>query len=70
MPQIDLEPKDYHAQPLKGEKVFAAGGLRRLAIVAGWFVFAIAVAFFMRPIAEFISGVTFPLIWPDRGPAP
>lgn len=44
MPDLDLEPKDYRAQPIKGEKVFASGGLMRIGFVA----FAILVFFVLR----------------------
>lgn len=45
MPDLDLEPKDYKATPIKGEPVILPGGLRRLAVyavvlaavlIAGW----------------------------------
>lgn len=32
MPELELDPKNYKAQPLKGEKVFAPGGLKRLLL--------------------------------------
>lgn len=56
MPQIDLEPKDYRAQPLKGERVFVTGGLRRLAIVVAWLVFGISMALIVSPISHAIIG--------------
>lgn len=55
---IDLDPKDYRAQPLKGEPVFARGGLLRLAVVAGFFAFMAGVTMIWAPIAhEIIASV-------------
>lgn len=39
--QIDLEPQDYRADPIKGERVFQPGGLVKLlvyALVLGFFI--------------------------------
>lgn len=33
MKQLDLEPKDYRTEPVKGARVFHRGGLLRLAVV-------------------------------------
>lgn len=51
MPDLDLEPKDYRAQPLKGERVFAPGGLKRLAIYAAFVVGMLALGAVWQPIA-------------------
>ena len=60
MPHIDLDPKDYRAQPLKGEPVFARGGLLRLAIVAGFFLLMIGITFAIRvPYSA-----AFNMLWP------
>ena len=29
MPDIDLEPKDYRAKPVRGERVFTSSGIAR-----------------------------------------
>lgn len=49
MPEIDLDPKDYRAQPLRGEPVFARGGLVRLAVVVGVIVIFALLNFYVRP---------------------
>ena len=48
MPEIDLDPKDYRAEPLKGEPVFARGGLLRLAAAAIFLAIAIVVSLLLR----------------------
>lgn len=53
--QYDLEPKDYRAQPLKGERVFAPGGFRRLAVYAAFIGFGIVVAVLLRAPALGLS---------------
>ena len=56
MPDIDLEPgKNYRATPVKGEKAFAPGGLRRLLLYAAWLAFGIAVALIVRGPALALS---------------
>lgn len=60
MPDLDLEPRDYKAQPLKGEKVFAPGGLLRLAIYAGFVVFAIVLGLVLRGPYDWF----FNMLWP------
>lgn len=60
MPEIDLDPKDYRAAPLKGEPVFARGGLLRLAVVAGFFLLMVAITL---AISVPYSAV-FNIVWP------
>jgi hypothetical protein len=61
MPDIDLEPgKNYRAPPVKGEKAFAPGGLKRLFSAAAWLAFAVAVGTVMVPIAQWLRSVTWP----------
>lgn len=56
MPDIDLEPgKNYRAAPVKGEKAFAPGGLKRLAAYAAWLVFGLVVALLVRGPALALS---------------
>ena len=63
MPDIDQDPRDYRAEPLKGEPVFRPGGLRILLaffVVIGFGVFvAVAVRLtagpFIQPFSEWAS---------------
>lgn len=56
MPEIDLEPKDYRAEPLKGEPVFAPGGLLRLGVYAGVVALGLVIAIIASPIYWWVSG--------------
>jgi len=49
MPEIDLEPKDYRAQPIKGERVFTRTGIMRLGFVFIVVVLALLANTYLRP---------------------
>lgn len=60
MPDLDLEPKDYRGQPLKGEKVFAPGGLKRLGLYAAFVALMIVIA-----VAISVPyNAVFNMLWP------
>ena len=54
MPEIDLEPKDYRAQPIKGEPIFHRGGLTRLFVFAAIIVVSIGTGFLLSPVYSFV----------------
>ncbi len=55
MPEIDLEPKDYRADPLKGERVFLPGGVRLLLTLAVVVTVVVLLNIYVRPyFTEFV----------------
>jgi hypothetical protein len=60
MPDLDLEPKNYRAEPLKGEKVFAPGGLKRIGLYLGFVAFAIVFVLLIRGPYDWL----FNILWP------
>lgn len=60
MPELDLEPKDYRAQPLKGEPVFASGGLKRLGIYLGFVAFMLILGALLAGPYDWV----FNMLWP------
>lgn len=50
MPQIDLEPKDYRAEPVKGEPVFVPGAGRRALVWSTTLVLLIALGIGFRAV--------------------
>ena len=48
--QIEQNPRDYRAKPVKGEPVFQQGGLKRLAGFALWLVIGLAASVLTFPI--------------------
>lgn len=48
MPQIDLEPKEYKAQPIKGEPMFQPGAGKRVAAWVAVFCFMLGLSFIVR----------------------
>lgn len=52
MPEIDLEPKDYRAKPVKGEPVFVPGAGRRVLVWCTVFALCIGVGV----IVQFLFG--------------
>ena len=60
MPQMDLDPKDYRAQPIKGEKVFSPGGLKRLGIYLAFLAFMIGLGLLIQGPYD----VLFNWLWP------
>lgn len=59
MKQIDQDPRDYRAAPVKGEPVFAPGGLNKFVYSAGLFlilgVAAIIFAMLFGPLATWFA---------------
>jgi len=51
MPDIDLEPDDYHASPLPGEPIFHPGWWK---VILGFIVFILVGAFVLQPIFGFL----------------
>lgn len=49
MPEIDLEPKDYRAEPAKGERVFTRTGVMRLGFVFIVVALALLANTYLRP---------------------
>lgn len=60
-PQIDLEPKDYRADPLPGEPAMQPDGLARLAVYAAWIALGLFVAALLRGPAFALSDWTLSL---------
>lgn len=54
--QIDLEPKDYRADPLPGEPAMHEDGPANLATVFAWIGLALFLGVIFRPIAVNIIG--------------
>jgi hypothetical protein len=56
MKQIDQEPRDYRAKPVKGEPIFQPGGLRRLGLWVLGLAISLAISIplylFFYPIAD------------------
>lgn len=50
--QIEQNPRDYRAKPVKGEPIFLPGGLMRLAGFALWLVIGLVA-----------TVVTYPIYW-------
>lgn len=54
--QIEQNPRDYRAKPVKGEPVFQPGGLRRLGLWTLGMAISLAIAiplyFIFTPIAD------------------
>jgi hypothetical protein len=48
--QIEQNPRDYRAKPVRGEPIFHPGGLKRLAGFALWLVIGLAAAALTYPI--------------------
>jgi hypothetical protein len=54
--QIEQNPRDYRAKPVKGEPIFQPGGLRRFGLwamgMAATLAIAIPLYFVLTPIAD------------------
>jgi len=53
--QIDLEPKDYRADPLPGEPAMHEEGPANLAIVFAWIGLALFLGLIFKPVAHHIT---------------
>jgi len=58
MPDIDLEPKDYRAKPVRGERVFTSSGIARLGFVFLVVVLVLLANRYLRPYSDaFIESI-------------
>lgn len=48
MPDLDLEPKDYQAEPLPGEPAVKPDGVARLAVFGAWIALGLFLAVVLR----------------------
>lgn len=55
MPDLDLEPRDYRATPVKGEKAFAPGGLGRLLAYIAVIAAGVLISVVLSPISGWVS---------------
>lgn len=55
MPEIDLEPKNYRASPLKGEPIAQEDGLPRFMMWLAWLGLSIFVAALLRNPSSWLS---------------
>jgi len=58
--QIDLEPKDYRADPLPGEPAVKPDALPRLMTLFAWLGLGLLVAVLLRPVASYLRDITWP----------
>ena len=63
MPDLDLEPKDYRAQPVKGEPIFRRGGLLFLVLFV---VVVIVIAGLNGLFTDLVRSVLGPLLGDPR----
>lgn len=56
MPDLDLEPKDYRADPVEGEPVMTHGGTARLLAIALAIIVGVAVTAFVGPFIRLLFG--------------
>jgi hypothetical protein len=59
--QIDLEPVEFRGKPERGQPVFKRGGLTRLAVYVAAVAFALIVGAIMKPIADLLIAVIWPV---------
>lgn len=67
MNQIDQDPRDYRADPIKGEPVFVRGGVDRVVYAAGiFFILGLAAIVFVAifgPAATWFADTVTDLIF-------
>lgn len=55
MPDIDLEPKDYKATPIKGERFFAHHGATKLLAILAWLALGLLISAILQHPSQELS---------------
>lgn len=57
--QIDLEPRDYRSEPVKGEPIFHENGVLKILAFIGVFAIIMVTGYYLAPVREWTRAHIF-----------